>query len=320
MAEKEQDYYKILGVERGVSAGELQKVYRKLARKYHPDLNKNDSQAEKKFKEISVAYEVLSDSDKRKLYDEFGSASLQPGFDAEQARAYQRYANQGGFRFGSGSRGGPRSGGVQFEDLSDLFGGADPFGGLFGGRRSSARSERQMKTPVVEHPINVDFMDAIRGGQVEISLSGPNGIKKLKVNIPPGSTDRSKIRLPANKTGMGSDVVLILNVGSHSFFRRNGLDLEVDLPLKLSELVNGAKVLVPTLSGSVNLKIPARSQPGNKLRIKGKGVPGKSGAGDIIVNLVLAVPDKFDESLSEIASKLDQYYSTDPRAKLYGGI
>ena len=288
------DLYAALGVERGASEEELRRAYRKLARETHPDVNPNDPRAEERFKEVSFAYEVLSDAEKRKLYDEFGIDGLQQGFDPEHARGYQRWAR--------GARQSPHHGGFASEfDLDDLF------GSLFGSRPPSPAGRD------VEGEIDVDFMDAVRGGEVRVQVEGKGA---LRVKIPPGADDGTRIRLagqgaPGTDGGQPGDLYLKLRVRPHRFYNREGADLHVDLPVTLPELVHGASVEVPTPEGPVTMKIPPRSQPGRRLRLRGKGPPrlaGRGERGDLYVRLELALPDTDDPRFEELATEMEALY------------
>lgn len=317
------DLYAILGLSRSASQDEISKTYRKLARKYHPDLHKNDPKMDRKFKEITAAYNVLSDAEKRKLYDEFGPESLQAGFDAKKAQAYRQYAQQFGGGFGGGGPRGPRQrrGGAtaaqeeqfDFGNLGDIFG--DLFSQFGGGGAAAASARAAQRSPQVsEHPVDVPFRDAVLGGKIDIALGVGSTTKNLKVSIPAGTNDGDKIRLSGEKTGLGVDVILVARVQPHAFLKREDHNLRMDLPLKLSELVNGAKVIVPTLSGEVALNIPPGSASGAVMRLKGKGVPRREGgAGDLLVRLQLAAPDLMGEELKSLAVQLDRYYTRDPR-------
>lgn len=338
------DLYSVLGASRSASAEELQKLYRKLARKYHPDLNKDNPAAEKRFKEISAAYDVLSDTKKRKLYDEFGADSLQSGFDEKRARAYKEYASSG---FGTGFAGASGKGHSFSRTTRNPFSESSfrpgqetsgfDFGSIFGdilgkfNDQSAAGAGQSSEASASEHEIQVPFKDAALGGKVDIALGTPVGNKSLKVTIPAGSKEGDRLRLSAARTGLGIDVILKFKVQEHPIFKREGSDLLLDLPLKLSELVLGARVLVPTLGSEVALNIPAGSKAGSVLRLKGKGVPIRSAgkpkdqraqaqhseqSGDLLVRLLLASPDKTGEELKRLAKELDSFYTADPRTSL----
>lgn len=304
----ERDPYVVLGVSRDASADEIRRAYKKLARKYHPDVNAGDRAAEERFKEVSAAYDVLGDPQKRKRYDRFGSTE------------------------GFGHAGGPGGfGGAGFEDLfGSIFGGgarSGPFangpfgGGSFGGgrtRRAAARGRN------VEREIEVDFLDAVNGG--EIRVTGEAGAA-LVVKIPPGSDDGARIRVagqgePGRGGGPAGHLILVLRVRPHPFFRREGDALSLDLPVTIPELVRGAEVQVPTPTGPVTMRIPARSRSGQRMRLRGRGIPrGKSGArGDLYVRLVAVLPDGDGDALEDVARRLEPLYEgRNVREALEGG-
>ncbi len=302
------DFYTTLGVSRTAAEDEIRKAYRKLARKFHPDVNPNDRKSEEKFKEISFAYEVLSDKDKRARYDEFGMQGLAEGFDPAQAREYTRWS-QGARRspsyetFTSG----------EDVDLEDLL------GGLFGGGARRARGPARGRDASGE--IEVDFLDAVRGGEVRVQVAERGA---LRIKIPPGSESGTKIRLAGQGDSGDSgapagDLFLTLKVRPHAFFRREGNDLHLDLPVTVPELVQGASVEVPTPDGSVTMKIPAHSQSARVLRLRGKGAPklGTSEKGDLYVKLLAELPDPADPRLEPIAKELEALYEgRDVRARL----
>ena len=307
---EEKDLYEVLGVARGASAEEVRKSYHRLARRYHPDVNPNDKQAEERFKEISFAYDILSDTQKRKLYDEFGAAGLAKGFDSDQARAYRQWSE--------GTRRSPFSQTFVEGDLGDLF------SELFGGRAARGgpfRAAGPMRGQDVEGEVTVEFMDAIRGGEVRVRVARPRGPglpdeeTTLKVRIPRGSDEGTRIRLanqgtPGTPGGPPGDLYLTLHVRPHRYFRREGRDLLMDLPVSLPELVLGASVEVPTPDGPVSMRIQPRSQSGTRLRLRGKGVPDRKteARGDLIVRLIARLPETDDPRLETLAQEWAELY------------
>ena len=317
---EEKDLYGVLGVARDASEEEIRKAYRRLARKHHPDVNPNDPEAEERFKETSFAYDLLSDPEKRKLYDEFGVAGLAQGFDAAQARAYQRWS-QGARR--SPFHQTPQDEGDLGELFSQIFGrGRSPFGG-------GAAGPIPMRGQEVEGEVSVDFMDALRGAEVRVQVDRPRPGQPperttLKVRIPKGAEEGMRIRLGGQGAaglngGPAGDLYLTLRVRPHRFFRREGSDLLLDLPVTLPELMRGGSVRVPTPEGPVTMQIPPRSQNGARLRLRGKGALHRStsGQGDVIVRLVARLPDGDDSVLERLAEELEPLYSgTDVRKEL----
>jgi curved DNA-binding protein len=318
----EPDLYQTLGVARGASEEEIRKAYRKLARKFHPDVNPNNKQAEERFKRVSFAYDVLSDPNKRKLYDEFGHSGLSQGFDPEQARAYARWSE--GARRSPFSESFQEQGfeGFDAESLEDLL------GGLFG-RAGAGRPGRAVRRGTdAEAEVEVDFLDAVRGGEVRVSVhkaepGGGAAERTLRIRIPPGTDEGSRIRL-AGQGGPGDppgDLYLRLRVRPHPFFRREGADLSLDLPVTLPELIRGASVEVPTPDGPVSMTIPPRSQNGRKLRLRGKGATRAGGGrGDLLVRLAVRLPEADGERLEEVAREIEPLYGdANVRAELRGG-
>jgi curved DNA-binding protein len=302
---EERDLYADLGVARGASAEEIRKAYRKLARQYHPDVNPNDAKAEERFKEVSFAYDVLSDEEKKRRYDEFGMTGLQAGFDPEQARAYQRWAE--------GARRSPFSGAftreVDLEDLlSEMFGGERPRGAAAGAD--------------VEAELEVGFLDAVRGGEVRVEIGG----ETLRVRVPRGADTGTRVRLagkgrPGARGGPAGDLYLRLRVRPHAFFVREGDDLRLELPVTVPEAVLGTKVEVPTPEGPVTMTIPPRSKNGQILRVRGKGVARRrGGAGDLLVRLAVQLPETGDPRLEELVRQLEPLYrGASPRRHLERG-
>lgn len=398
------DFYQTLGVERTATPAEIKRAYRKLARKHHPDVNPGDKKAEEQFKEVNAAFEILSEPEKRKLYDEFGEDAAKIGFDPAKAKAYREWkaqADRAGRRRAAGAEGaeGPDVegfGGFEGVNIEDLFGDLLSRGG--GGGRARRRTPGFEDGPVYEQgpepgpdfhaEMTVDLLDALRGSEREIEMSKPvqcrtchgggtspgasakpctrcggrgrldvsqgplrfesvcpvcrgsgrqpgppcpdcggTGVRferaRLKVKIPAGLKDGQAIRLkgqgmPGTRGGEAGDLLIMVHVAPHAWLRREGDDLYLDLPLTVEEAMFGTRVEIPTLEGTVKLKIPAGSQTGQKLRLKGKGVLKKGGAGDLYVSLAVKVPDGAaeDAQAREAAAALSKLYRTDVRAGL----
>jgi curved DNA-binding protein len=299
----DKDLYAILGVSRGASDDEIRKAFRKLARENHPDVNPNDPQAEERFKDIAFAYEVLSDADKRKRYTEFGVDGLAEGFDPEQARAYREWAQ--------GTRRSP-----YFESFQSSIDLEDLLGDLFGGsRRRGPRRGRDL-----ESTLEIDFTTAAIGGEVSISVAGSS----LRVRIPAGSEEGTKVRLagkgePGSEGAPAGNLYLNLRVRPHAFFRREGDDVRLEVPITLPEAALGAEIEVPTPHGVVKMKVPPGAQSGQSLRLRGKGAGrrGSSGFGDLYVQLQLRLPERQSEKLTSLAREMEPLYEeADVRARL----
>jgi curved DNA-binding protein len=306
------DFYKELGVERSASADEIKKAYRKLAAELHPDKNPGNKKSEARFKLVNRANQVLSDPDKRKLYDEFGEDALREGFDADAARAY-RSATRGG-------RVRQPGGGVSLEDLfsGGMPGGAqggigDMFGDLFGGR---VRRGGPSKGSDIASEVNVDFVSAIRGSELRLRMQ--DGGEEVKVRIPPGAGDGDRLRVaghgaPGEFGGPPGDLLLTIRVGSHPHFERSGLDLYLNLPITVAEAYKGAKVRVPTLEGSVTLTVPKHAQSGQVARLKGKGVKRQNNQGDLYVRFDVKLPTKESASVEKAIETLESALEGDVR-------
>lgn len=312
-----QDYYELLGIGKSATPDEIQKAYRKLARKYHPDLNPDDKSAQQKFKDIQQAHDVLGDPEKRKMYDQFG-----PEFERMGAGGPFRGGAGGGHPFeeifgAGGSRGG--AGGFQFEgDLGDLF---RQFGGG-GGRK--ARSRGPVRGDDVAAVLTVPFNTAVLGGQASISVRRADKIESITVKIPPGVESGKKMRLRGQgepgRNGESGDLIVTLTVAPHPCFTRSGNNLEVRLPVTVGEAALGATVDVPTPAGKVALKIPPGSSGGRRLRVKGQGVKSGSGlAGDLYVELEIKLPKQLaahegvDEEVQKAIHRIDALYTESVR-------
>jgi curved DNA-binding protein len=303
------DYYEALGVSRTASTEELQRAYRKLARQYHPDVNR-DPAAEERFKEISEAYSALSDPDTRQRYDRFGPdfRQIPEGYEAyaDAARARGRGSPSGsGSRVWVDSEGGG-FGGVDFDDLlSGLFGSRGAAGPIPG-----ADQEAELELSVEE---------AYRGGTRRITLSGAGEPASFEVTIPPGVTDGQRIRL-SGKGGQGAgggasgDLYLMVRIAPHPRYRVTGRDISVDLPLAPWEAALGASVPVPTPGGEAKVRVPAGSSTGRRLRLRGEGMPNPRGTpGDLYAEVKIMVPRKVTPRERELFEALGRDSTFDPR-------
>jgi len=314
------DLYTVLGVPRSAEPAEIKRAFRKLTQQFHPDKNPGDKAAEDRFKEVSAAYEVLSDADRRKNYDEFGEMSLTQGFDAERARAYKSAAGSrrragpgpgpgfGGFgdgaQFNFNNFGDAR--GTSFDDLlSQLFGGGrvvDPFGGAGRARRPASTRGHD-----IEGEITIEFSQMLRGCVVPLRIESDAGsARTLDVKVPPGIESGSKLRL-RGQGGAGDpagDIILTVKVGPHPLLEREGNTLKMKVPVTALEAVRGGSIDVPTPSGPVTLKLRPGSQNGQTLRLKGKGIAGKGEAGDLLVTLEVRLPTTPDPELVAALERL----------------
>jgi DnaJ-class molecular chaperone len=311
------DPYDVLGVSKKASEAEVKKAFRNLAKKHHPDTKGGDASSQKKFQEISAAYEIVGDKDKRAKFDagEIDAGGNPRGFDPGAGGGPFRRGGGGGgggagpgdFHFTWNNQGGEEASGFSADDLfSDLLGG-------LGGGRGGRQQPRQGQDFSVA--VTVSFEEAARGGERRVML--PNG-EQIDVKIPPGLKDGQQIRLKGRggagrKGGPAGDVLMQVSVAPHPFFTRDGNDLRMELPITLQEAVLGAKVSVPTLTGTVSLSIPAGSNTGGTLRLKGKGIPATT-PGDLYVTLTVTLPDKPDDALKAFAEGWKTDY--DPRTKL----
>jgi len=403
------DYYEILGIKKSATADEIRKAFRKLARKYHPDVNPGDKSAEEKFKALSEANDVLSDPKKRKIYDQIGFYS--DNIDPATAEAYARGGGQGGFAGGSpegfsGAGSGTGGQGVPFDfsgfDFSDLVDNAntgrgrrtggsggfkDIFSGIFGGGRGAAAETGPEPGSDLEYQVNVPFWTAIRGGVMKLNItrqdvcSNCHGLgyieapgkcpdcngtgqitqtggrmkfnvacprcqgtgknistcptchgegtvsrtEPLEVRIKAGTRDGQRIRLAGKGNagghgGTAGDLYVIIRIGEHPVFRRDGDDIYLSVPVSATEAALGAKIEVPTIDGRALLKIPPGTQSGQKLRLREKGVPSatKEGArGDEIVEITVTVPMPRDERTKELLRELAKLNPEDPREELW---
>ncbi|WP_145273055.1 DnaJ C-terminal domain-containing protein [Tautonia plasticadhaerens] len=329
----QRDFYEVLGVDRGASAEELKRSYRSLARKHHPDLNPDDkTAAEQRFKEVQEAYDVLSEPEKRKLYDLYGHAAFQGAAAGPRAGGAEWSARQGsGFEdvdfsqfFGGGAGVHPGAGSAEGFDVGGgLF--EEILGRVRGGRRGGRAGGHRAGGGDVESSLRIPFLTAVTGGEQPIVVSRPDGsAETLNVKIPPGVADGSKIRLkgkgnPGFGGGPAGSLVITVQVDPHPYFRREGRDLLVDLPISVGEAILGARVDCPTLAGMKTLTIPAGSSTGQKLRLKGQGVParGEAPAGDLFAVLKVVVPKSVDEESRRLIEQFADRNPSDPRRGLW---
>ena len=401
------DYYETLGVKKSASPDEIRKAFRKLARKYHPDVNPGDKSAEEKFKVLSEANDVLTDPKKRKIYDQLGFYS--DNIDPAAAEAYARGGPTGAGGFGGfpGGQVGGAGQGVPFDfggfDFSDLFEGGrgrrsaggggsfrDIFSGMFSGRGGAVAEEGPEPGSDLEYQVNVPFWTAIRGGVMRLNITrrvtcanchgrgyvespgkcsqcGGSGqitqtggrmkfnaqcprchgtgknisdcpvchgegtverTEPLEVRIKAGTRDGQRIRIPGKGNagahgGVPGDLYVIIRVGDHPVFRREGDDIYITVPVTATEAALGAKVEVPTIDGRAQLKIPPGTQSGQKLRLREKGVPSatrEGTRGDEIVEVKVTVPMPRDEKTKELLRELAKLNPEDPRAELFKNI
>jgi DnaJ-class molecular chaperone len=303
MAEK--DYYEILGVKKTATEDEIKKAYRTLAKKFHPDKNKGNKEAENKFKEISEAYAVLSDKEKREQYDRlgreafsFGAGGRNPfeGFD------FSQFARAGG---GGRARGSRRAEGNFTDIFSDLFGGG---GGV-------NFEEIPMRGSDINAELTIGFREAVTGATMDLVINREH----IKVKIPEGVADGQTIRIrgkgaPGSSGAPQGDLNVLVHVAPHPFFERRGDDIHINLPVTVSEAIRGAEIEVPTIRGPVRARIPAHTQGGQTFRLTGKGVKKKGGGyGDEYYRVEIHVPR---EAPADAIDKIEGAYGENPRANL----
>ncbi|MBA4384129.1 MAG: molecular chaperone DnaJ [Anaerolinea sp.] len=288
------DYYKVLGVERDATQETIKKTYRKLAMKYHPDQNRGNNQAEEKFKDINEAYEVLSDPKKRQRYDQLGAS-------------YSQWQNQGGQRGGfnwddwvtNQQRGRRQT--VDVNDFGDGFGGfSDFFSAIFGGMQGGGRSvtRQPVKPSVIEQKVPITVSEAYLGTQRQFQI----GDRKIEVKIPAGAVTGTKVRMagavPSTTSGHKADIHLIIEVMPDARFVIQGVDLTTEVKVDVLTAVLGGTATVSTLSGDVRLTIPAGTQPGQKIRLAGRGLPklkDNKEFGDLFAVIKVEIPRKLTD-------------------------
>lgn len=373
-----EDFYKILGVKKDATAEAIKKAYRKLARKWHPDVNPGNKEAEQKFKEISQAYDALGDEKKRKLYDEFGEEGLHAGFDAEKARQYRQWSS---YQQEQSAGGGQPFG--RYHSYEDIFG--DLFG--FKGEPSGFETRTPVAGRDLEHEMTLDLISALRGTETELAMQrvspcsscqgsgtdpkatlttctacggsgrinvaqGPMrftkacsqckghgrvgkpcsacggggrvmGTERIRVTIPQGVKEGSRVRVagkgePGPEGGRPGDLYLVIRIQPHPLLSRDGDNLQMEVPITVREALAGATIMIPTVDGAVNVKVPPGSQSGQTLKLREKGAvnPKTKNRGDLLVKLVVKVPKTDDREILEAAGKMDRFYREDVRASL----
>jgi len=307
------DYYEVLGISRDASADEIQQAYRKLARRHHPDVNKNP-EAEETFKEVNEAYQVLKDPETRRRYDRFGPNFRQIPEGYEETVGAGRGSGGRGFgRAGARSGGGPYRSEWQFQDSGiDL---EDLLGGMFGTRGPGG----PIPGADQEAELTLTVEDAYRGGRRTITLAGPSGPRNYEVNIPPGVTDGQRIRLAgqggrARGDAATGDLYLVVRIAPHPRYRMRGRDIYVDLALTPWEAALGASVPVQTPGGTGTVRVPPGSSTGRRLRLRGQGMPNSSGPpGDLHVEVKVMVPPRLSGRERELFEELAKVSTFDPR-------
>jgi curved DNA-binding protein len=315
------DYYDILGVARSATTDEIKSAYRKLARKLHPDATKNDPKSTERFKEVQEAYEVLSDSTKRKNYDDFGHAGVAANPGAAAGGGADPWAEFRRAQQGRGTRwqGGP---GVSVEDF-DLGEGdvGSIFEQFFGGSRRGGRS-RARPAPVrgadIDHPVTLSFEQAARGTHLPLQINRDGKLETIDIHIPAGVKDGSRVRVRGRgqqtHDGEPGDLYIITRVTPHPYFRREGLDIHLDCPISMYEALFGAKVDVPTLEGMRTVTIPPGTSSGAKLRLKAHGIQRGDEKGDQIVVVKIIVPKNLDEEDRKAIERIASKHPLNPRA------
>jgi len=311
------DYYNVLGVSKGATADEIKKAYRKLARKYHPDANKDNTAAEEKFKEIGEAYEVLKDPQKRQRYDQLGANWKQYANAGRPGRGQSySYDFSGGRGFNFENMGGG------FSDFFEMFFGSSArqgsssgfdFGG--GGAGVSSRKGQDLQSA-----IEITLREAYTGTRRSIRLQKGNKTRTVNVKIPKGIKNGGKIRLageggPGPGGGPGGDLYLTVNISKHNIFTRKDKDLYVEVPVTIKEAYYGGKINIPTFGGKVDMKLPKKTQSGKTLRLKGKGMPGIKGGsnGNLYVKIRIVFPEKMSPKQKKRFEEFLKDYDENPR-------
>lgn len=317
---KRRDHYEVLGVKKNATADEIKRAYRTLSKKYHPDRNQKDPTAEAKFKEVQHAYSVLNDAKKRAQYDEYGDVAV--------GEWQTRPTGEQVYQWGGGSS-------VRSEDLEDLFsafggrgggqGGVGEsifeqiFGGGGGGGRRAPRAAPRRPPPEQVHNVPISFDQAIRGTTLSLRVGREKGEETIDVKIPPGVENGQKIRVRGQGAsangGPSGDIILVIQVGPHPYFRRDGADIYLDLPVSVTEAVLGAKIEVPTVEGRGTVTLPPGTPSGGRLRLRGQGVIRRDSGerGDQYVVVQIVPPKALSDEEKKLYEQLQQLAKHNPR-------
>jgi DnaJ-class molecular chaperone len=298
------DLYQVLGVPRTASEEEIRAAYRKLAKENHPDLNPGNAEAERRFKEISAAYDIIGDSAKRKRYD--AGEIDETGMERPARKFYRHYAEaEPNFKYER------REGSGTFEDMGDIF------SDLFGGAQRGGETRFRMPGGDIQYSLDIDLLEAVNGTKKRVEM--PDG-RTLDITIPAGITDGQTLRLkgqgmPGIGGGPPGDALIKITVRPHPEFRREGNDIRSVLPVTLKEAIGGARVRVGTVTGPVDVKIPKGSNSGRILRLRGRGMPDphSSRRGDHLVELKVMLPDRPDDELERFVAEWESKHPYDPR-------
>lgn len=341
------DPYEVLGVERKASEADIKKAYRRLARKFHPDVNAGDSAAKKKFQEIAAAYEVVKDPKRRKHFDQTGDTGGPPEPGAPRPQGSGPFG--GGNPFGGSGRGpSPGAGQANFRwsgDFGDLF--SDLFSGAGSGARAGGARGPEYEDDDAAAELTIPFRDAVLGGTITLNVRAPKRCsrcggsgrvghaacpvchgagevvskERLSVRIPAGVATGSKVRVPGKGRTEKGDLYVALTVVPHPYFSREGDDIVAEVPVTVSEAYLGAEIDVPTIHGHVRARIPSGTPGGQRFRLKGYGVrSGRAADGDHYYRVTIAMPARVTDEGRALAEKLAALYESDPRAGLPSGL